>query len=666
MNMKKILSLLLVFFLFMTIHSEENDYRIGFFWVWKNRDKQPPALLWQQMDSLRCNYGHFGRYKNAFQFKKILDTASRQNFFVQTQWEPIYGAHHYSTRMVFFAGKWNDKRYFFTQNDPQSRTTGNEIVDSSVLTNLPDEIDVQKRTVIHCQPFQHQEGFITRHLIDDRYPENWIYQVRLDDKYHLKTRLRIRLQDNLPASTPIVRVACVKRSSREVVAEKTITLQDFPILASGKYEEIELLPFQRPYVYKNLETGKYVDNPANPNNFKRIPATLDFIAFWNGRIETWFDYVKLDSDRAHQLFKGNLDENLINGMNQFKDHPALQHLLLKDEPEYAFFRPGNYLDKLLKENSNARGMSVNNKEMFNEEYVLLEGLPEYVVDAYPIRGYMIPVPPQYSDDRRGAIDDQLVPTYINENAYNDSLQKAFNQYFFQRMNPAREASNKYRLPIWYCPQTFSQKSKAENRIKYRCPTPEELEATVYLALAYGVKGLFYFQYMNMSQDKSYIGGVVNDQLQHTDKTARTKWGETFYIGNDLLWDTLLRLNPQAEKILSITQNLTFVSQFNETNLQSPFQNITNWNRELSGNIHFSTFRDDQNDIYFMIVNKQCHPNAGQQFTLNLSLGPNRNYIIRDLLGENNFDLRTNATGKSQFNITIGPGKGLLYKLFQTE
>jgi hypothetical protein len=464
------------------------------------------------------------------------------------------------------------------------------------------------------------------------------------------------------SSTPIVRVACLERSSREIVAEKIITLEKYSALSSGNYEELELFSFQRPHIYKDPRTGKYVSDPPNPMDFQRVPLTLDFITYWYGQVETWFDYIKLDSDRAHELFNGRLDANLINGMKVFKEHPALEHLLLKDEPEYAYFRPGNYLDKLLKANSNIRGMSVNNKEGFNEEYVLLEGLPQYVVDAYPIRGYLIPVPPPYARSRHGVIDEQMVPRYTTEAAYNDSLQKAFKEYFFNEMDPAWDASLENDIPIWYCPQSFSSKIKGEDRLKYRCPTPEELEAMVYLALAYGAKGLFYFRYTNTSESNFYIGGVVNDQLNHTEKTATTQWGETYYIGNDLLWGALVRLNHQAEKILRITQHLTSIAVFDEDHLQPPFSTINNWNREFFGDIHFGTFKDTTNTLYYMVVNKQCHPNAGQQFTMELSLIPNRDYIIRDLLQDSNFEISSNSEGKALFNISIGPGKGLLYMI----
>lgn len=655
------LFLLLIFCGVFLVEASEN-YRIGFFWAWNNPNKLPSNLLWEQMDSLHCNYANFGRYNDARQLKDILNSAAKNNMKAQAEWKEFYATHYFSTRMVYFAGKWNDLRYFFDQNNPQSRTTGEEIFDSAVLQNLPDAIDIQKRNVIHCQPTQHSEGFITQHLIDDPYPENWIYQVRLDDRYHVKARLRISTSNNQPPSTEILHVACVERSSRKVVAEKTITLQDFSSFDPNQYHELELFSFQRPYLYKNRLSGEYAYNPSNPTNYERVQVTLDFIAYWNGQVETWFDYIKLDSDRSHQLFSGELDTKLLNSIASFKNHPALEHLLFKDEPEYGYFRPGNYLDKLLMASSGARGMSVNNKEGFNVEYVILEGLPEYVVDAYPIRGYQLPVPPEYAKDRRNVIDEQMVPEYTTEPAYNDSLQKAFNEYFFHEMDPAREASLKYDVPIWYCPQSFSMKIKGEDRLKYRCPTPEELEATVYLALAYGIKGLFYFRYTNSSEPNFYLGGVVNDQLRHTEQKGTTQWGETFYIGNDRLWETLLRLNPKAEKIMQVTQNLKSVAVFDEDNLQPPFRGISNWNRVLHGDIHFGTFKDTANDNYFMVVNKQCHPYAGQQFTLKLSLAPNSNYIISDILADSNFHIQSDASGKAVYNISIGPGKGLLYKI----
>ena len=85
---------------------------------------------------------------------------------------------------------------------------------------------------------------------------------------------------------------------------------------------------------------------------------------------------------------------------------------------------------------------------------------------------------------------------------------------------------------------------------------------------------------------------------------------------------------------------------------------------MSGDIHFGTFKDAANDIYFMVVNKQCHPNAGQQFVLELELEPNHSFIIREILQESSFLINTNAAGKSSFNISIGPGKGLFYKVLQ--
>ena len=660
--MNKFVALCLLIIFCVSAVAGEDEYRIGFFWAWKNPNIQPPARLWEQMDSLHCNFGHFGRIKNATQAKRILDSAKKHNIAVQFQWNPIYDVHYFSTRMIYFAGKWNDNRYFFKQNDPQSRTTGDEIPDRTVLRNLPDEIDIQNRTVIHCKPGQHQEGYITQHLVNDPYPENWIYQIRLNDTYHLKTRLRISNTDNIDPSSPIIRIACVESTTRKILAEKIVTLQEFPILKSGNYEEIELLSFQRPYLYQDRKTKKYVANPANPKDFKRAKVTLDFTTYWYGTVETRLDYIKLDSDQAHKLFKGQFDEELINGISQFKDHPSLEYLYLKDEPEYAYFRPGNYINRLLQTNTGASGIVVNNKEMFSEDYTLLNGVKDYVFDLYPIRGYLIPVPPPYNENRQRTIDKKLGPAYTTESAYNDSLQKAFNDLLLKALIPGREAANKYNINLWYCPQTFSQRLRDEKRFRYRCPTPEELEASVYLALAYGVKGLFYFQYMNMSTDNFYFGGVVNDKLQHIETIGRTKWGENLYIGNDLLWDTLLRLNPNAEKILKVTQHLKAITQFDEHTLEPPIQEITNWNRRLSGNIHFGTFRDDQNELYFMIVNKQCHPNAGQQFTLNLILQPNRKCVVQDLLRESNFVINTDSFGKAEHDITIGAGKGQLYKL----
>jgi hypothetical protein len=64
---------------------------------------------------------------------------------------------------------------------------------------------------------------------------------------------------------------------------------------------------------------------------------------------------------------------------------------------------------------------------------------------------------------------------------------------------AKEAGRGYR-PLWLVPQIFDW---SECGGKGRPPTREEMRAMTYLAINHGAKGLIYYSYFNIRDDKDY-------------------------------------------------------------------------------------------------------------------------------------------------------------------
>jgi hypothetical protein len=65
----------LVLFLFNFSFAQSNNYTLGFIRTWQTDDysSQPPDKLWDQMDTLNCNYAHFSHYTNEVSLQTLLN-----------------------------------------------------------------------------------------------------------------------------------------------------------------------------------------------------------------------------------------------------------------------------------------------------------------------------------------------------------------------------------------------------------------------------------------------------------------------------------------------------------------------------------------------------------------------------------------------------------------
>jgi hypothetical protein len=122
---------------------------------------------------------------------------------------------------------------------------------------------------------------------------------------------------------------------------------------------------------------------------------------------------------------------------------------------------------------------------------------ELMIDAYPISAD-VPAPTEYVPAAE-AQKAGIVP-FVSATDYNNKLQARFEGMITSSLRPAIQAAQKHKLPWWYvgqlhgslCLDTGKYRARQGNAAMERPPSPEEIRASINLALAYGAKGIFYF------------------------------------------------------------------------------------------------------------------------------------------------------------------------------
>lgn len=114
----------------------------------------------------------------------------------------------------------------------------------------------------------------------------------------------------------------------------------------------------------------------------------------------------------------------------------------------------------------------------------------------------------------------------------------FSGYISELERGRRNAGDR---PLWVIPQAFGKENA------WRIPTPAEIRAQVWLALASGAKGIVYFIYQSTTgYQGEWLKGLADMQLKPMDG----RWAEVGRINADIksLAPTLLRLKPSPDKL----------------------------------------------------------------------------------------------------------------------
>lgn len=212
----------------------------------------------------------------------------------------------------------------------------------------------------------------------------------------------------------------------------------------------------------------------------------------------------------------------------------------------------------------------------------------------------------------------------------------------------------------------------------REPTNEELNLTANLAIAYGAKGLIYFQYTSEADTgtRNYDRGIVepNRTPRYKNVYGQYKWKQIIDISDRVKkWEPYVMSfdNINRHSYIYRTENNIMRRDSYVEDLVSSFNGIDETVSKRY--LQLSVFKDNSGINYFMVVNRRCSPimegredgsrNVKILFDINDAAFSNANrWRIIDLY-TNGFVSELDK--KNIGNIDLGlfqPGEGKLYKL----
>jgi hypothetical protein len=392
---------------------------------------------------------------------------------------------------------------------------------------------------------------------------------------------------------------------------------------------------------------------------------------------------------AYQLFRSQRNTDITSDAQLFVSqttYPLLQRLYLSDEPHYNGYQPFNYVDNRIRTtvtfegSATGRGRSTTATPVFSvEEYKAFARFMdaadpyEMLVDAYPINAN-VPADPNYISTSDAAF---VGITAFDAATYNTRLQEQLDTTITRSFLQAIQNAKSNNIAWWYIPQVHGelccsshQYRKSDGTPMLRPPSPEEIRCMVYLALAYGAKGVFYFSFPTGRApnfggcSKTFFPGLVAYDSTITDQYPRNASATpnhssnydnfqgqcaSVFTGYEKKYDAVKALNTELATLGPIVVNRDWVTAFTSSE-SAPGGSIV---ISLTGSyIEAATFNSD----YIMLVNRKCHPTDVQ--TIEITTNKTGQWVMDDQLTHELFVSSNGVFKEVKFN----PGQGRLFRL----
>ena len=380
-------------------------------------------------------------------------------------------------------------------------------------------------------------------------------------------------------------------------------------------------------------------------------GSLDYAIWYTGtNARLYCDQVIVMDTIAYALYAGYYGADIRTITNHYNAKEALFRYYMWDEPQPSQFWASSEVNRLLKQQNQRRGgiQAVCRKDLL-QNYLDIAQTDELFADFYPLNGGACAysfhyVPVDSGVEFQGRIDDMC-----------DFLAEARKTVLSK---PAKK--------LWFIPQTFGQGLSSRdstwasrwNKIWlhdsastgwWREPSPRELNCMVWLALAYGAKGICYYiyhsshHYFSMPQWSHYVWDVGLTNSSGDIKRP--------------IWNTVKSINSELTDIGPILAGLTSDTVFKSGQIPKNC-----FIKSLSADLlHIGVFHDD-NYHYFIIVNRDCLPGKSLEAVVGIDFN-NLKYL---------HDYHEQAIIKPEapigssairyFKIMLAPGQGKLLRL----
>jgi hypothetical protein len=425
--------------------------------------------------------------------------------------------------------------YTYANRDSQtqdSNRTGRDTVDNSQFGN--------GAKVVQCRSGTDQPGYVVKGLKANREQINCIESWGGDAndtqyKWHIKPRIRIDTSQahTYNRETPVCNVTAKDFNDQSV---KTITLRIRHFLDSqneyvGKYIE--------EYLYENINDTQLVIDPTNNEllnpgceNLWDQNCRVDFRVYWYGLCDMWIDYVRVDNDVAHDLFRGVFDNPnsttpwlIWEAKDIASYYPEAVYRFYIEEFEFNQVPCMSYvsrkIDSLWKINNPSGDMSLmcdlNYSTFkihipgFDTVRMSAERIKRTLVDSIGSREIFMGAFPFLSNGKEGGGLPSYIPNTLPNSAYHEPdltghavsvtqyedwlqehLDEDRNEWFDVTLynKTANEVSKLADIPFINLIQTHSWFAQGHH---LREPLNEEISLLSYLGISYGAKGQLFFE-----------------------------------------------------------------------------------------------------------------------------------------------------------------------------
>jgi hypothetical protein len=245
------------------------------------------------------------------------------------------------------------------------------------------------------------------------------------------------------------------------------------------------------------------------------------------------------------------------------------------------------------------------------------------------------------------------------------------------LGSARQAAQNHGIPLWVDIQAFGEFLADDSTLEFqdtwnsipgprdsglpdegiwREPTEREFKCQSWLALAYGAKGLDYWQLKsnraNLGSKYIYTMGLLSWDKDDTSAHAGPPYRAEFYHAQDFFKNTLQKIGPT---LVSLNSDAVGKS----SNLPVGF--VTDCSDSL---LHFGTFTGPRG-LSFIVVNRHCLPTEFMtpSVTLDLPASPAGSYYLLDeVSGEAIAPVSGSGGGSFRYLVHLAPGEGRLLRV----
>ncbi len=243
--------------------------------------------------------------------------------------------------------------WFYTY---KTHTTGQDFQDTSQFGN--------NQWVKYCQVNPDTPGVNQGYVVKDlkanreqanRYWSSWI----ADSAYNWYVMPKIRITTNVPDTTHICKIEVLDWNGNIVSSSRDITAKHFKDRNqnyNGRYMEEFYFNQNQDSSAIEIPSGAMCSGPKRDfSDWVSVPVNTDFRVYWYGQCDMWIDYVKVENQSAHELFKGQWDQQIkvetdIALENYDPSNPIPNNFYI-EEFEFNIVSAMSYVDSIIQDRS---------------------------------------------------------------------------------------------------------------------------------------------------------------------------------------------------------------------------------------------------------------------------------------------------------------------------